>query len=141
MNFNLIWLKNRLYFSQIEQFSFDLAIEYLVDTSLFYPFARSQYEIEAFGDSRGDKEMLACKGKSLETENSMIPSAALTYITIIPAINPLSNQRLVCINYSLHKVGLHLRGDRYFEILYQCIQTLQNSLRMYGQHDGVLSFS
>lgn len=45
MNFNSIWLKNRLYYSQIEHFSFDLAIEYLVDTSLFYPFARSQYEI------------------------------------------------------------------------------------------------
>ena len=46
-----------LYNSQIELFSFDLAIEYLVDAFLFYPFARSQYEIEAFGDSRGDKEM------------------------------------------------------------------------------------
>ena len=57
MNFNSIWLKNRLYNSQIELFSFDLAIEYHVDTFLFYPFARSQYEIEAFGDSRGDKEM------------------------------------------------------------------------------------
>ena len=57
------------------------------------------------------------------------------------AINPLSEQRLVCISYSLHKVGLHLRGDRHFEILYQCIQTLQNSLRMYELHDGALSFS
>ena len=57
INFNSIWLKNRLYNSQIEQFPFDLAIECLVDAFLFYPFARSQYEIEAFGDSRGDKEM------------------------------------------------------------------------------------
>lgn len=63
MNFNSIWLKNRLYNSQIELFPFDLAIEYLVDAFLFYPFARSQYEIKAFGDSRGDKEM-SCKGKS-----------------------------------------------------------------------------
>ncbi len=47
----------------------------------------------------------------------------------------------VCINYSLHKVGLHLRGDKHFEILYQCIQTLQNSLRMYELHDEVLSSS
>ena len=31
MNFNSIWLKNRLYYSQIEQFFFDLAIECLVD--------------------------------------------------------------------------------------------------------------
>lgn len=54
MNFNSIWLKNRLYNSQIELFSFDLAIEYLVDAFLFYPFARSQYEIKAFGDSRGN---------------------------------------------------------------------------------------
>ena len=38
MNFNSIWLKNRLYYSQIEQFSFDLAIECLVDTFLFHPF-------------------------------------------------------------------------------------------------------
>ena len=38
MNFNSIWLKNRLYFSQIEQFSFDLAIECLVVTFLFHPF-------------------------------------------------------------------------------------------------------
>ena len=53
MNFNSIWLKNRLYNSQIELFSFDLAIEYLVDAFLFYPFAHSQYEIEAFGDNRG----------------------------------------------------------------------------------------
>ena len=52
-----------------------------------------------------------------------------------------SEQRLVCINYSLHKVGLHLRGDKHFEILYQCIQTLQNSLRMYELHDEVLSSS
>ena len=57
MIFNSIWLKNRLYNSQIELFSFDLAIEYHVDAFLFYPFARSQYEIKAFGDSRGDKEM------------------------------------------------------------------------------------
>ena len=57
MIFNSIWLKNRLYNSQIELFSFDLAIEYLVDAFLFYPFARSQYEIKAFGDSRGDKEL------------------------------------------------------------------------------------
>ena len=63
MNFNSIWLKNRLYYSQIELFSYDLAIEYLVDAFLFYPFARSQYEIEAFGDSRGDKEMLAFADK------------------------------------------------------------------------------
>lgn len=35
MNFNSIWLKNRLYNSQIELFSFDLAIEYLVDTLYF----------------------------------------------------------------------------------------------------------
>ena len=39
MNFNSIWLKNRLYYSQIEQFSFDLAIECLVDTFLFHPFS------------------------------------------------------------------------------------------------------
>lgn len=38
MNFNSIWLKNSLYYSQIEQFSFDLAIECLVDTFLFHPF-------------------------------------------------------------------------------------------------------
>ena len=57
MNFNSIWLKNRLYNSQIELFSFDLAIEYLVDAFLFYPFVRSQYKIKAFGDSRGDKDM------------------------------------------------------------------------------------
>ena len=35
MNFNSIWLKNRLYYSQIEQFPFDLAIECLVDC--YYP--------------------------------------------------------------------------------------------------------
>ena len=66
MNFNSIWLKNRLYNSQIELFSFDLAIEYHVDTFLFYPFARSQYEIKAFSDSRGDKNCRACKCLVLE---------------------------------------------------------------------------
>lgn len=35
MNFNSIWLKNRLYYSQIELFIFDLAIEYLADC--YYP--------------------------------------------------------------------------------------------------------
>lgn len=58
MNFNSIWLKNRLYYSQIKQFPFDLAIEYLVDAFLFYPFARSQYEIKAFGDNRGETDNL-----------------------------------------------------------------------------------
>ena len=47
-----------LYNSQIELFSFDLAIEYLVDAFLFYPFARSQYEIKAFGDNRGETDNL-----------------------------------------------------------------------------------
>ena len=65
--------------------------------------------------------------KRIRAANGMMPSADLTYITIIPAINPLSNQHLVCKNYSLHKVELHQRGDRHFEILYQCIQTLQKS--------------
>ena len=41
MNFNSIWLKNRSYYSQIEQFSLDLAIEHLVDTFLFHSFQLS----------------------------------------------------------------------------------------------------
>ena len=73
MNFNSIWLKNRLYYSQIELFSFDLAIEYLVDAFLFYPFARSQYEIKAFGDSRGDKEMSRRKGKRFSDTYRFVP--------------------------------------------------------------------
>ena len=73
MIFNSIWLKNRLYNSQIELFSFDLAIEYLVDAFLFYPFARSQYEIKAFGDSRGDKEMSCLQGKSFSETYRFVP--------------------------------------------------------------------
>ena len=65
MNFNSIWLKNRLYNSQIELFSFDLAIEYLVDAFLFYPFARSQYKIKAFGDSRGEGNVVPTRAKAL----------------------------------------------------------------------------
>ena len=45
MNFNSIWLKNRLYYSQIEQFSFDLAIEYLVDC--YYPPGLRAFELSA----------------------------------------------------------------------------------------------
>ena len=45
MNFNSIWLKNSLYHSQIEQFSFDLAIEYLADTFLFHSFQLSLTEL------------------------------------------------------------------------------------------------
>ena len=45
MNFNSIWLKNRLYYSQIEQFSFDLAIECLVDC--YYPLGLRAFELSA----------------------------------------------------------------------------------------------
>lgn len=45
MNFNSIWLKNRLYNSQIELFSFDLAIEYLVDC--YYPPGLRAFELSA----------------------------------------------------------------------------------------------
>ena len=45
MNFNSIWLKNSLYHSQIEQFSFDLAIEYLVDC--YYPPGLRAFELSA----------------------------------------------------------------------------------------------
>ena len=45
MNFNSIWLKNRLYYSQIEHFSFDLAIEYLVDC--YYPPGLRAFELSA----------------------------------------------------------------------------------------------
>lgn len=45
MNFNSIWLKNRLYYSQIEQFSFDLAIECLADC--YYPPGLRAFELSA----------------------------------------------------------------------------------------------
>ena len=43
MNFSSIWLKNRLYYSQIEQFSFDLAIECLTDC--YYPPGLRAFEL------------------------------------------------------------------------------------------------
>ena len=45
MIFNSIWLKNRLYYSQIEHFSFDLAIECLVDC--YYPPGLRAFELSA----------------------------------------------------------------------------------------------
>lgn len=45
MNFNSIWLKNRLYYSQIEHFSFDLAIECLADC--YYPPGLRAFELSA----------------------------------------------------------------------------------------------
>ena len=50
-------------------------------------------------------------------------------------------QRLVCTNYSLHRVELHLHGEWHPGILYQHTQTLRNSLGMYEQHDEEPSFS
>ena len=45
MNFNSIWLKNRLYYSQIEYFSFDLAIEHLA--VCYYPPGLRTFELSA----------------------------------------------------------------------------------------------
>ena len=59
MNFNSIWLKNRSYYSQIEQFSFDLAIEYLVDC--YYPPGPGTFELSA----RAVQFFKTCTGKFL----------------------------------------------------------------------------
>ena len=59
MNFNPIWLKNRLYYSQIEQFSFDLAIECLADC--YYPPGLRVFELSA----RAVQFFKTCTGKIL----------------------------------------------------------------------------
>ena len=59
MNFNSIWLKNRLYYSQIEHFSFDLAIERLADC--YYPPGLRAFELSA----RAVQFFKTCKGKIL----------------------------------------------------------------------------
>lgn len=59
MNFNPIWLKNRLYYSQIEQFSFDLAIECLADC--YYPPGLRAFELSA----RAVQFFKTCTGKIL----------------------------------------------------------------------------
>lgn len=59
MNFNSIWLQNRLYYSQIEQFSFDLAIECLADY-YYHPGLRA-FELSA----RAVQFFKTCTGKIL----------------------------------------------------------------------------
>ena len=59
INFNSIWLKNRLYYSQIEQFSFDLAIEHLA--VCYYPPGLRTFELSA----RAVQFFKTCTGKIL----------------------------------------------------------------------------